>query len=77
MSNQPDHEQADDERELTTGALGPFERLTRGADGRQNIEFDSRAHEAWLAKWVKCCPDGKPQRVREALGFRKRGVGYA
>ncbi|HWF25613.1 MAG TPA: hypothetical protein VG275_09205 [Solirubrobacteraceae bacterium] len=32
-------------------------------------------HAAWLEKWAPRCPDGKPQRVRECLGYREREPG--
>ncbi len=69
MTTQPDRNQQ------STTSLGPFERRVRDADGREMIVFDEEAHETWLDKWLRPCPDGKPQRVREALGFRERSIG--
>ena len=59
----------------TSPPLGRFEKRVRDADGRERIVFDEEAHGAWLEKWLRPCPDGKPQRVREALGFRERNIG--
>ncbi len=28
----------------------------------------------WCQKWAPRCPDGNPQRLRRALGFRERNV---
>jgi hypothetical protein len=36
-----------------------------------HLEFDSKAHELWLAKWAPPCH----RRVRRALGFRERSIG--
>ena len=50
--------------------LGPWERWTTDWDGQPIIEFDSEAHEKWLAKWAPECR----RRVRRALGFWERSV---
>jgi hypothetical protein len=55
--------------------LSPFERWTMDEDGEPVIEWDSEAHDAWCEKWAPPCPDGKPQRLRAALGFRERNLG--
>ena len=34
-----------------------------------------RPDDAWLEKWAPRCPDGHPQRLRRALGFRERNLG--
>ncbi len=31
---------------------------------------------AWVEKWMPKCPDGKPQRVCEILGFRLKAPDY-
>ena len=56
-------------------SLGPFERLERDEDADEYIVFDQTAHAEWMDKWVRPCPDGNPQRLRRALGFRERNVG--
>jgi hypothetical protein len=38
-----------------------------GADDRTAEET-----ETWCQKWAPACPDGNPQRLRHALGFRER-----
>jgi hypothetical protein len=37
--------------------------------------WDEDAGAAWVEKWAPRCPDGSPQRLRRALGFRERSVG--
>ena len=54
--------------------LGPFERWTTDEDGEPIVEFDMAAHLEWLEKWAPHCPDGSPQRVCHALGFRERSL---
>jgi hypothetical protein len=56
-------------------SLGPWERWTVDWDGQPIVEFDSDAHAEWCEKWAPPCPDGKPLRVRRALGFRERNIG--
>jgi hypothetical protein len=55
--------------------LHRFERWGTDWKGDPIIEWDSEAHERWLEKWAPNCPNGYPQRVRHALGFRERSVG--
>jgi hypothetical protein len=54
--------------------LGPFERWTTDENGEATNEWDEEAHRRWCAKRVRRCPDGHPQRLRRALGFRERNV---
>lgn len=54
--------------------LSRFERRTIDENGEPSILFDSDAHKEWCAKWAPPCPDGKPQGLRHALGFRERNV---
>jgi hypothetical protein len=51
--------------------LGPWERWTTDWDGQPIIEFDSEAHQKWVAKWAPECRRG----VRRVLGFRERNIG--
>ena len=37
--------------------------------------WDEAAHAEWCEKWAPPCPDGSPQRLRRALGFRERNMG--
>lgn len=55
-------------------ALGRWERWGVDWRGQPIIEFDSEAHSAWCAKWVRRCPDGNPQRLRRAVAFCERDV---
>ena len=43
-------------------------------DGEAYVEFDDEAHAAWCRKWAPACPDGNPQRLCHALGFRERNI---
>jgi hypothetical protein len=45
------------------------------ANGDPVVEWDHEAHREWCEKWAPPCPDGHPQRLRRALGFRERNVG--
>jgi hypothetical protein len=42
--------------------------------GVSSTEHDYDAHAEWCEKWAPPCPDGNPQRVRRALGFRERNT---
>lgn len=55
--------------------LGRWERWSTDPWGNPIVEFDSEAHAEWADKWIVECPDGYPQRLTHALGFRERNVG--
>jgi hypothetical protein len=65
------HDQPDDDR-VESLRLGPWERWTTDWNGDPIIEWDTEAHDEWCRKWAPPCPDGNPQRLRRALGFRER-----
>jgi hypothetical protein len=72
MADTPDEAQS--ERMDDSGLL-PWEHWTTDRDGRRIIEWDTEAHAEWCEKWSPPCPDGEPQRVRRAEGFRERNLG--
>ncbi len=37
--------------------------------------YEEQSLAEWRQKWAPACPDGSPQRVRRASGFRERNVG--
>jgi hypothetical protein len=43
-------------------------------DGGPDGEWDIEAHKEWCRKWAPPCPDGHPQRLQRALGFRERNL---
>jgi hypothetical protein len=56
-------------------SLLPWQRWTTDSDGQPIIEWDAEAHAEWCEKWAPPCPNGRPQRLRRALGFRERSIG--
>jgi len=54
--------------------LGRWERWGVDWRGQPIIEWDDEAHAAWCEKWAPPCPDGNPQRLRRAVGFRERDL---
>ena len=54
--------------------LGRWERWGVDWQGQPIIEWDTAAHAAWCAKWAPRCPDGNPQRLRRAVGYRERDI---
>jgi len=44
------------------------------SDGAPATEQDAEVTALWHQKWAPRCPDGNPQRLRRALGFRERSV---
>ena len=55
-------------------ALTRWERWGVDWEGKPIIEWDAEAHAAWCAKWAPRCPEGYPQRLRQAVAFRERDV---
>lgn len=51
--------------------LAPWEHLVEDEHG-EYVERDEVAHAEWVERWTSPCPDGHPQEVRQALGFRER-----
>jgi hypothetical protein len=50
-------------------------RVAAAADEHELFIEDEDAYAKWRRKWAPPCPDGDPQRLRRALGFRERNVG--
>ncbi len=67
MATAPENGPTHDRREL-----GRWEYWTTDWDGEPIVAFDDVRHAEWCEKWCPRCPDGKPQRLRRALGFRER-----
>lgn len=67
MASVPQNEPPHEPREL-----GRWERWTTDWNGRSIVEFDTEQHAEWCDKWCPRCPDGNPQRLRRAIGFRER-----
>ena len=45
------------------------------AGGLGFISWAAGGRDDWQDKWAPPCPDGRPQRLRRASGFRERSVG--
>jgi hypothetical protein len=48
--------------------------VDRRFDEERIVEWDEEAHAEWVEKWAPRCPEGYPQRLREAVGFRERSI---
>lgn len=68
VTRSPDHQPSDGPEPPHLFASGPT------TDGNVAAR-DAEACAAWREKWAPSCPDGNPQQLRAALGFRERNVG--
>jgi hypothetical protein len=52
--------------------LGHWEYWTTDWNDQPIVAVDRERHNEWCEKWCPRCPDGRPQRLRRAIGFRER-----